>query len=445
MKPQDSQRDSALQLRALIQAIPDLVWLKDTNGVYLSCNTRFEQFFGAPEAAIVGKTDYDFVVKEHADQFRQNDLIAMERGGPSRNEEWVTFASDGHREFLETTKTPLHDAQGQLIGVLGIGHDITERKHNEMALAESEARFRSVVELSLDAVVLHRNGKLLFVNPAAVRMFGAPDARALLDRPMMEMIHPDYHAIVLERVQAATEKGKPGPRIEEKYIRFDGTLFDAEVQSQPITLSGQAAVMVTVRDITERKAAEAKMHHMAFFDALTGLPNRRMLGDRLGLAMAACKRSGNFGALMFLDMDNFKPLNDTHGHEVGDLLLIDVARRLTSCLREVDTVARFGGDEFVVLLGELASDTATATQLAAGVAEKIRASLASPYLLKVKRHDQPTTTVEHHCSASIGVVVFNHTVSQTDVLKWADQTLYDAKDAGRNTVRFYQGAPSPAG
>jgi diguanylate cyclase (GGDEF)-like protein/PAS domain S-box-containing protein len=191
-------------------------------------------------------------------------------------------------------------------------------------------------------------------------------------------------------------------------------------------------------DVTERKAIEDKVRLMAFQDPLTMLPNRRMLSDRLSQAMAANKRSGLCGALMFLDLDNFKPLNDTHGHEMGDLLLIEVARRLKGCLREVDTVARFGGDEFVVMLGELAIDKAESTEQARGVAEKIRFNLAVPYFLTQTQPGKQDIAVEHYCSTSIGVVVFvNHEVGQTDLMKWADAAMYQAKDAGRNAIRFY--------
>jgi diguanylate cyclase (GGDEF)-like protein len=163
-----------------------------------------------------------------------------------------------------------------------------------------------------------------------------------------------------------------------------------------------------------------------------------MLGDRLSQAMVTSKRNGLYCALLFLDLDNFKPLNDTHGHEVGDLLLIEVARRLTGCLREVDTVARFGGDEFVLILSELGADITLSTEQAAGVAEKIRASLAAPYLLTMAKSGEPLKTVEHYCSACIGVVMFiDHEASQTDIMKWADAAMYQAKKAGRNTIRFY--------
>ena len=197
----------------------------------------------------------------------------------------------------------------------------------------------------------------------------------------------------------------------------------------------------THSDITVRRGMEAEIRQLAYFDALTGLPNRRMLNDRLSQAVASSKRSGLYGALMFLDLDNFKPLNDTHGHPVGDLLLVEVAKRLCACVREVDTVARLGGDEFVVMLGELDADKAQSTQQAANVAEKIRASLAAPYRLTVVQSGEQNKTVEHHCSASIGVVLFlDHEANQDDLMKWADAAMYQAKDAGRNGVQFYQEA-----
>jgi diguanylate cyclase (GGDEF)-like protein len=178
---------------------------------------------------------------------------------------------------------------------------------------------------------------------------------------------------------------------------------------------------------------------MAFFDTLTQLPNRRMLNDRLEQAMAASKRTSCYGALMFLDLDNFKPLNDKHGHVAGDLLLIEVAKRLKSCIREMDTVARFGGDEFVVMLSELEADKIAATGHARNIAEKILSTLSEPYLLTVLHDDQPTEMVKHHCTASIGITVFiNHEGSGEVILKQADNAMYQAKEAGRNSIRIYE-------
>ena len=190
-------------------------------------------------------------------------------------------------------------------------------------------------------------------------------------------------------------------------------------------------------EIARRVKSEEQVRHLALHDALTGLPNRRMLEDRLNQTMASTRRSGLCGALMFLDLDNFKSINDAHGHEVGDLLLIEVARRLTNCVREMDTVVRFGGDEFVVMLRELDADKTISTEQATGVAEKIRLSVAKPYQLANPLSGQVEYVVEHHCCASIGVVVFiNNEVSQADILKWADAAMYQAKEAGRNTIRF---------
>ena len=197
--------------------------------------------------------------------------------------------------------------------------------------------------------------------------------------------------------------------------------------------------IAVVEDITERKLLEEKVRQLAFYDVLTELPNRRLLLDRLTQAMAASKRTGRYGALLFLDLDNFKPLNDTHGHEAGDLLLIEVARRLTSSVREIDTVSRFGGDEFAVLLSDVVADKAESTKEVGTIAEKIRVKLAEPYLLEIRRDVNTVTTVEHRCSASIGVVVFiDHECSHEDILRRADNAMYQAKVAGRNAVAFHE-------
>ena len=197
--------------------------------------------------------------------------------------------------------------------------------------------------------------------------------------------------------------------------------------------------VATLSDITVRKAAENEIKNMAFYDTLTQLPNRRLLMDRLSQAIAANKRSGRYGALMFLDLDNFKPLNDKYGHVVGDLLLIEVARRLTSCVREADTTARFGGDEFVVMLSELDVDKAEPIIQAGIVAEKIRLILAEPYTLEIQQNGQAVTAVNHHCTSSIGVVLFaNQEAGPEDILKCADMAMYKAKRDGRNLIRFYE-------
>ncbi|HOE42492.1 MAG TPA: diguanylate cyclase [Rhodoferax sp.] len=195
-------------------------------------------------------------------------------------------------------------------------------------------------------------------------------------------------------------------------------------------------VQGTIQDITERKQMEDQIRQLAFYDALTALPNRRLLSDRLGQCLIGSQRNGFFGALMFLDLDNFKQINDLHGHAAGDSLLVEVAVRLKACVRKADTVARFGGDEFVVMLCELDRDKAQSSILAQAVAEKIGSSLSEPYHLTLTAEGQQPTTIIHHGSASIGVFVFGDQTSDVNnILKNADVAMYQAKAAGRNTIR----------
>lgn len=184
--------------------------------------------------------------------------------------------------------------------------------------------------------------------------------------------------------------------------------------------------------LKSQRAAE-----LALYDPLTHLANRRLLMDRLGQTMANSQRGATHFALMVLDLDNFKPLNDRHGHLAGDLLLVEAANRLKQSVRDIDTVARFGGDEFVVVLGELDANQTSATSQAHALAEKIRMALAEPYLLKITEGSYAQTVVEHRCTVSIGVAIgMGHTLSQDRILKSADSSMYLAKEAGRNQVKM---------
>lgn len=191
-------------------------------------------------------------------------------------------------------------------------------------------------------------------------------------------------------------------------------------------------------DITERKQNEETIKHLAFYDPLTQLPNRRLLKDRLNKAMAMSKRTNYYGALMFLDLDNFKTLNDTYGHTIGDLLLMEAANRIKYCVRETDSVARFGGDEFIVLLTEINSNVNEAHSQARLVAEKVRHVLAQPYIIQHHQDDGTTLNITHECTSSVGIALFRgHDVTQDELLRRADSAMYEAKKAGRNQLSFY--------
>jgi len=218
--------------------------------------------------------------------------------------------------------------------------------------------------------------------------------------------------------------------IAELSERFNGLI--REIQEHHTTLEEK------IRERTdELMASKVKLQSLAFYDTLTNLPNRRLLNDRLLQAQRSSKRNGRYGAVLFLDLDNFKPLNDTYGHTTGDLLLVEVAQRIQNAIRESDTVARFGGDEFIVLLNELSTSREESALQATAVAEKIRRILSRPYFLKILLREEEETIVEHHCSASIGFSLFlDHERTQDEILNQADSAMYTAKEQGRNRVYF---------
>jgi diguanylate cyclase (GGDEF)-like protein len=206
--------------------------------------------------------------------------------------------------------------------------------------------------------------------------------------------------------------------------------FELSVVRKPTPAGEEKRLIAIARNITKRKLAEQAIEHLAFHDTLTGLPNRRMLGDRLETALAASHRSKTHGALLFLDLDKFKDLNDNFGHDIGDLMLQEVAQRLLQCIRAIDTVARLGGDEFVVLIQDLSSDQQESLLHASAVGHKILASLNDPYLLR----DQA-----HTITPSIGATLFlGRSAPAPDLLKRADVAMYEVKAKGRNSMCFYE-------
>ena len=319
--------------------------------------------------------------------------------------------------------------------------DITERKKADLALRDSENRFRNLVETTSDWI--------WEVDENIVYTYASPNIRGILGYKTEEVIGktpfdfmpPEEVKRVADMFDSIVAARKYFTNLENTNLHKDGHPVILETSGVPvIDPEGKfCGYRGMDRDITMRKQVEEQIRALAFYDALTQLPNRRLLNDRLEQAMAASKRSGRYGALMFLDMDNFKPLNDTHGHDVGDLLLMEAAQRLTRCVREMDTVARFGGDEFMVMLGELDADKAESATQAGIVAEKICATLAEPYMLKLECEVKTETTVEHRCTTSIGVVLFiDHQARTEEIIKWADMAMYQAKQAGGNLIRFYE-------
>ena len=249
-------RKSEAHLRALLDTLPDMVWLKDPGGVYLSCNSRFERFFASKEADIIGKTDYDFMSGELADFFRRKDKEAMAAGIPCKNEEEVRFMDDGHRELLETIKTPMYDSEGTLTGVLGIGRDITQRKQVEASLKESEERFRAIFDNAMDGILLSDMEEKRFHsgNKAICQMLGyTPEEIRHLTYPDIHPrdVRPAVTAMLDEQLTQEISSSNDFP-----VLRKDGTIFYADINSSLVSLAGKQYRISVLRDITQRKQAE---------------------------------------------------------------------------------------------------------------------------------------------------------------------------------------------
>ena len=337
---------------------------------------------------------------------------------------------------------PLHSLQEQNSALQAL---VAERTQ---ALHDSQALYRLLTEDAQD-VLWRTDARLIvtYISPADERLRGFR-ADEVVGRHVFEMFTEEGVAVVKAMIQRRAQEEASGTPVG--FLNFqvqhrckDGRLIWGEVMSKT-DRNAQGEIIGyhgITREITERKRLEEQVRQLAFHDPLTHLANRRLMLEHLDQAMSASKRSHHHGALLFLDLDNFKSLNDTHGHSVGDLLLIEVAERLKACVREADTVARFGGDEFVVLLCELDTQPAEASEQAIAVAEKIRIRLSDLYVLQAAPSGPATGTIEHQCTASIGVAIFRgRDESQSSVIDRADAAMYQAKKDGRNRIRL---APCP--
>jgi diguanylate cyclase (GGDEF)-like protein/PAS domain S-box-containing protein len=311
---------------------------------------------------------------------------------------------------------------------------------------ESEARYRFLANNISDVIWIANLKSCLWVymSPSVAKLLGFA-AEEIMAQPVTRLLtaksQSDVQGWIAERSNLFLS-GADADHVYtdevEMYCRNGEKVWTEMTTHFARNDAGEPILLGVTRNITDRKKAEEQIRNLAFYDTLTRLPNRRLLQDRFSQVISACKRNNRFAALMFIDLDNFKPLNDEHGHDVGDLLLIEVARRIGSFVREVDTVARFGGDEFVVMLSELDSDKEVSRTQAGVVAEKIRQILGEAYSLKVlKEGALEPRIVQHRCTACVGVVLFNnHGASQENLIRLADSAMYQAKSAGRNRVHF---------
>jgi diguanylate cyclase (GGDEF)-like protein/PAS domain S-box-containing protein len=451
---------------AILNTLPDLIWLKDTQGIYLACNERFEDFFGAKEIEIIGKSDYDFVDSDTADFFREHDKKAMKKAGPSVNEEWISFANDGHRELLETTKTPLYDHQNNLIGVLGIGHDITKRKLAEH-YTEKNAEILEMIAVGkpasaiYDAIALMYEERhpgmrcsLLELHHGKLLHGGAPS----LPKAYCEAIHgldfgPDVGScgtatytgkrVIVENIETDPKwssikdlalphgmrscwsepiKSSAGLVLGAFGMYYDHPATPKEEESNDLKAAARLASIVMERDQNQKR-----IHQLAYTDELTGLASRPHFFQTLEERIRTSKRHQRRFSLLYIDLDNFKNINDTLGHHVGDELLKIIAQRLKSVGRDVDFVARLSGDEFCILLDDVSDD-----YISANLAKRCLDLIAHPLQLSSRWYAP---------SCSIGIAHYpDDGTDAFTLLKAGDTSLYAAKEQGKNRFAFYNQA-----
>lgn len=430
-----SLRDSEERLRMTLRCAPDMVFITDPFGRITYVNDFAIESLGYTRHELMRKMIFDLVPEEWRDLYR--DIAKMIWADSTRHTNEIRLVTKAGKKIpLELNSVRLPNGR-----VYGSCRDITQRKAAQREITQINNRLHALIEAIPDGIVFKDGeGRWLVTNEMTKNVYqlhGIPwqdKTEVELGKLQRDRIN-DYTLSMAEDEQV-WKAGKM--QIFEKHRVVGDAICHFEVRKVPIFKEdgSRSGLVETARDITEQKLIEAErviasaqIHQLAFYDNLTGLPNRRLLLDRLQQACSASARNGHHGALMFLDLDNFKNLNDSKGHEVGDMLLLEIAKRLGSCVREGDTMARLGGDEFVVALENLSVHGNEAAARAEAIAEKIRVALSQPCVLKDHLY---TTTI------SIGIVVFKgfeHTLD--DLLKQADIAMYQAKAAGRNTVRFY--------
>ncbi|MFT3813681.1 MAG: EAL domain-containing protein [Acidovorax sp.] len=414
-------RDSLLRLMA--EGVPaGIAYYEDGTLCCRFANTHYATAFGHTPTSILGMTARQ-VIGETAWLEMQPYIQRCIAGEQVR---YIQQQSADPAQVIEVHLMPHRDG-GRQFGAFVLGMDITHHWLAERAVRESSERMRKFSAATAEAIVFHTNGKITDGNEALERLFGWSLAE-MLGRNLLDYISPEYHQIVRE--YAASNREDP---YEIACVHRDGHHIPVEAVAKTMPIDGKDYRIVVVRDITARKQAQEHVAFMAMHDTLTQLPNRRHLMDQLELALARAHRTGGSVALLFIDLDHFKTVNDSLGHHAGDELLCELARRLRHGVRKGDLVARFGGDEFVVLLPDAASPGD-----AAAVADKLLASLGAPCTVQ-------GTSVS--LAASIGISLFPCDGGSADeLLRRADTAMYQAKDSGRGHRQFYQGAldgPAP--
>jgi diguanylate cyclase (GGDEF)-like protein/PAS domain S-box-containing protein len=327
-------------------------------------------------------------------------------------------------EILDILATYRAINKGEILAV-GMYKDFTEQMEIQRKLEESEVCYRKLVELLPDAVIVQNKHHIVFVNPAAVKLLGQESSNYMIGRSIWEFIDSENKESLEYKLIEIIEKNdgaKPVP-IEERLFRSDNTDFYAEITAIPMVFNGEPVMQILIKDITDRKMIETELENLAYYDSLTGLRNRRSFHDLLERSIETANKKGEQLALLYIDLDKFKEVNDTLGHEIGDELLKQFAKRLLNNVRGNSVIGRIGGDEFLILLKDIKH-----SQNVAKIARRLYKALQQRY--QIKGHYIKTT-------ASIGISLYPKDGTRGETLiKYADEALYSAKET-RNQLKFY--------
>ncbi|HJV81515.1 EAL domain-containing protein [Noviherbaspirillum sp.] len=424
-RTRELERERA-HLHTLVENSPDLVWLKDVNGAYLTCNPKVARLFGKPCEEIIGKTDFEFFNHQSAEFFRTNDLLALKAEQPRAHESWVTYPDNGETRLIEILKTPVLKPNGEVLGVLGVGRDITERKRDEEKLREQDELLRQMSAMARIGAweIDPATGQATWTDEVALIVDAVPRAETDLSCAL-GFFHGENRSIIEAAVNAAIAHGTPCD-LELELVSAAGKHKWIRTICRPIVVDGKVIKLRgAIQDITDQKLKDELIWKQNNFDALTGLPNRGLFLDRLEQEIKKALRTGKSLALMFIDLDRFKGINDTLGHAKGDALLVEATRRITKCVRETDTVARLGGDEFTIIMSELDKRP----QLER-VAQNLIQVLSTPFDLG----DGDIGYV----SGSVGITLYPDDGDDIETLmKNAEQAMYLAKKEGRNRFSYF--------
>lgn len=427
-KAENALSESNNLLKSIIDTAPLRIFWKDKNLNYLGCNLIFANDAGEIDPSnVIGKDDTQLCWKEQAALYQANDREVMESDAAKLFYEKQQINNDGNLIWLSISKIPLHNKNNEVIGILGIYEDITQRKNMELALETEKNTVQNYLDIvGVMILVLDINNNVMLINRRGCEILGY-SADEVIGKNWMDNFLPERVRSEVQNVSTSLMEPK-----QSKITYFENPVLTKNGQERIIawnntplldTKGNTIGLLTSGEDITERLAAEENSRYLANYDPLTGLPNRAYLDEHIKYTLSLAKRNDGTLAVMFLDLDHFKDINDTLGHNIGDKLLIESAKRLQSTMREEDTVARLGGDEFIILLPNLKMKGASR------VAQKLLGIMKQP--LQIESHDLSLT-------ASIGIAIYPNDGNDFEALyKNADTAMYRAKQDGRNGYSFF--------